>query len=152
MERDAILVELYNAHLKSKDAFTDRMFGLNRHYLILIIVLLLVGLMYTIKGGNLIVIPIAVVGTVVSLLWWFNQDAYNVQIKVKYAGILEKMEEELPISPLKDEYQMMKENTSKKKQFIFPETLKFFAAATFIIFIVMFCISFITTIMMYLNL
>ena len=149
MERDAIIVEMYKAHLKSKDAFTDRMFGLNKFYLMIVIILLIAGLLYLINDNRMIVIPIAVVGMVVSLLWWFNQDAYNVQIKVKYAGILEKLEDDLPIKPLKDEYQMMKENTSKKKQFIFPETLKFFSASTFLIFVVMFCISFITVLMMY---
>ena len=149
MEKDAILVEMYKAHLQSKDAFTDRMFGLNRYYLVIALILLVCGLFFIMSDGKVIAIPIALVGTIVSLLWWFNQDAYNIQIKVKYADVLEKMEEELPFKPLQDEFKAMKENTSVKKQFIFPETLKFFSISVFLIFIAMFCFSFINVMMLY---
>ena len=94
MEKDAILVEMYKAHLKSKDSFTDRMFCLNRYYLVIVLLLLICGIFFIIDNNAIISLPISLVGTIISLLWWFNQDAYNVQIRVKYGEILEKMENE----------------------------------------------------------
>ncbi len=149
MEKDAILVELYKAHLKSKDAFSDRAFTLNRFYLAIVLVLLVLGVMYLVENNPMLTIPISVVGVVVSLLWMFNQDAYDQQIKVKYSSILEKMEEQFPFQPLKNEYLAIQEQADKKKLFVFPETLKFFSIATFIIFLVMFFDAFVPILMTY---
>ena len=149
MDKETMLLELYKAHLKSKDAFTDRAFTLNRFYLAIELILIILGVMYLVENNPMLAIPISVVGIVVSLLWWFNQDAYDQQIKIKYSSILEKMEEEFPFQPLRNEYITIKEQADKKKLFIFPETLKFFSVATFIIFLVMFMDAFIPIILAY---
>ncbi len=139
----SLLLEIYKAHLKSKDAFIDRTFTFNRFYMALVLILIVSGTICLIQADALIAAPIAVVGMAISILWWLNQDAYNVQIKVKYVHVLEKLEEELPFAPLKTEYAQLKEATNLKKSFIFPDTLKFFSIAMFFVFVIMFLNAFI---------
>lgn len=69
---------------------------------------LIVALIYT---GNVIflnkisaTLVFALLGVSVSALWWMNVDSYNTLIKVKYANVLEKIEEKLPVKPFTDEY------------------------------------------------
>jgi len=149
MEKDEITLELYKAHLKSKDAFIDRTFTLNRYYLFMVMILAVFGIKDLIDNGiyPMTAVPISVVGLVVSILWWINQDSYSQQINIKYKTIREKMEETFPYQPLSDEYAMMKEKISKRVLFAFPETQKYFSAAMIFVFVVMFICAFVPIVM-----
>ena len=136
-----VILELYKAQLRSKDAFTDRFFVLNRYYLTIVLVLAVLGMYFVVDKNFMVSAIIAVTGCIVSILWWLNQDAYNIQIKVKYVEILEKLEENLPFKPLKTEYEAIQRN--KQKMFIFPDTLKLFSVLVFFIFLVMFVNAFV---------
>lgn len=143
-----LLMELYKAHLLSKDTFTNRFFMLNKFYLSVVIVLVSAGMFFSVEEKQLVVSSIAVIGSAVSILWWLNQDAYNIQIKIKYRNILNKIEDELQLlTPLQDEFAAFQNELHKKKMFIFPDTLKFFSIAMFFVFLMMFLYSFIPFVM-----
>ena len=143
-----LLMELYKAHLSSKDVFTDRFFALNKFYLCTVIILVTLGMFFLVEEQQLVASSISVVGAAISILWWLNQDAYNIQIKIKYRTILNKLEDELQlVTPLQDEFAAFQNELHKKKMFIFPDTLKFFSISMFFIFLVMFLYSFIPAIM-----
>ena len=50
-------------------------------------------------------------------------DSYNTLIKVKFADVLEKLEEKLPVKPFTDEYKGI-EDFRKKKVFMFSDIQK----------------------------
>ena len=65
-------------------------------------------------------------GIAVSSLWWMNVDSYNTLIKIKYADVIEKIEEKLPVHPFTDEYKGI-EDFKNKKIFMFSDIQKFIA-------------------------
>ena len=97
MDRDELIFREYKMYSEQKENFIDRNFKTNRFYMASILVLI-VALIYT---GNVVFLTkisatlvFALMGTAVSILWWMNVDSYNTLIKVKYANVLEKIEEQ----------------------------------------------------------
>ena len=147
MDRDELIFNEYKMYAGQKENFIDRNFQTNKFYMTAIVVLIF-SLIYT---GNVVflnkisaTLVFALLGVATSSLWWMNVDSYNTLIKVKYANVLEKLEEKLPVKPFTDEYQGIEE-FRKNKIFMFSDIQKLFAAATALFFFAV-CISELTPI------
>lgn len=139
MSEQELIFQQYKLYSEQKESFISRSFKINRFYLCLVIILLVLlpftkGLIFAYS------IPlsafIALVGMSCSVLWWMNMDSYNMLIKIKFANVLEKMEESLPKQPYADEYKGIKEFRENKKMFLFSDMQKTFAVVIFITFFV----------------
>ena len=75
-----------------------------------------------------------------------NVDSYNTLIKVKFANVLEKIEEKLPVKPFTDEYKGI-EDFRNNKVFMFSDIQKLIAVVAALFFFAVF-ISEITPLVM----
>lgn len=147
MDRDELIFSEYRMYTEQKENFINRNFQSNRFYMAAIVVLIF-SLIYT---GNIVflnkisaTLVFSFFGVAVSALWWMNVDTYNTLIKVKYANVIEKIEEKLPVKPFTEEYKGIEE-FRKNKVFMFSDIQKLIAAA-FALFFFAVCISEITPI------
>ena len=88
----------------------------------------------------------SILGVSICAMWWMNVDSYNTLIKVKYANVIEKIEEKLPVKPFTDEYQGIDE-FRKNKVFMFSDIQKFIAALAAVFFFAV-CVNEITPLVM----
>ena len=146
MDRDELIFSEYRLYSEQKENFIERN---NRFYMASVFVLI-VALIYT---GNVIflnkisaTLVFALLGVSVSALWWMNVDSYNMLIKVKYANVLEKIEEKLPVKPFTDEYKGIDDFRSNKI-FMFSDIQKLIAVVTALFFFAV-CVSEITPLVM----
>ena len=107
------------------------------------ILVLIFALIYT---GNVVFLTkisatlvFALLGVSVSALWWMNVDSYNTLIKIKFANVIEPIEEKLPVKPFTDEYAGISEFRNKKV-FMFSDIQKLIAAGSALFFFAV-CIS-----------
>ena len=149
MDRDELIFSEYRLYSEQKENFIERNFRTNRFYMASVFVLF-VALIYT---GNVIflnkisaTLVFALLGVSVSALWWMNVDSYNTLIKVKYANVLEKIEEKLPVKPFTDEYKGIDDFRSNKI-FMFSDIQKLIAVVTALFFFAV-CVSEITPLVM----
>ena len=149
MDRDELIFREYKMYSEQKENFIDRNFKTNRFYMASILVLI-VALIYT---GNVVFLTkisatlvFALMGTAVSILWWMNVDSYNTLIKVKYANVLERIEEKLPVKPFTDEYKGI-DDFKNNKVFMFSDIQKLIAVVAALFFFAVF-ISEITPLVM----
>ncbi len=145
MDRDELILNEYKSYCLQKENFIDRNFATNKFYMAAVIVLIF-AMIYT---SNVVFLDkitatlvFAILGVSVSALWWMNVDAYNTLIKIKYAEVIEKIEEKLPIKPFTDEYAGIAESR-KNKIFMFSDIQKLIAAGAALFFFAV-CISEIT--------
>ena len=68
----------------------------------------------------------SLIGISVCALWWMNVDSYNTLIKVKFANVLERIEEKLPVKPFTEEYKGIEEFRNNKV-FVFSDIQKIVA-------------------------
>lgn len=149
MDRDELILREYKMYSEQKENFIDRNFKTNRFYMASIFVLI-IALIYT---GNVIflnkisaTLVFSLMGTAVCTLWWMNVDSYNTLIKVKFANVLEKIEEKLPVKPFTDEYKGI-EDFRNNKVFMFSDIQKLIAVVAALFFFAVF-ISEITPLVM----
>lgn len=140
MDRDEMIFSEYKLYSEQKENFIDRNFTTNRFYMMSIFAVL-IAMMYT---GNIVFLNkisatliFALLGCSISALWWMNVDSYNTIIKVKYANVLEKIEEKFPIKPFTDEYQGI-EDCRKNKVFMFSDIQKIIAVFSALFFFAVF--------------
>jgi hypothetical protein len=142
MDRDYVILEEYRMYTEQKENFIDRNFRTNKFYMISIIALIF-AMIYTnnIMFLNKIsaTLVFAFFGIAASSLWWMNVDSYNTLIKIKYADVIEKIEEKLPIHPFADEYKSIEE-FKNKKIFMFSDIQKLIAVVAALFFFAV-CIS-----------
>ena len=74
-------------------------------------------------------------GLAVCFSWVSNQDAYASIIKLKYSTVIEGIENQLPVSPNKDEYAKLKELRSHKKIVLLKDIQKWFAVILMLLFL-----------------
>lgn len=139
MDDRQTILEQYRIYNESKDKFIDRNFVVNRFYLIIALVLMILvsGIHQatgTSEGATSLILCVAGIG--VSMLWWLNQDAYSLLIKVKYAFVLEKMEEKLASNPNNMEFKGLAEFQQKRKAFLFSDIQKGLAVLALLGFMV----------------
>lgn len=138
-ERLNLVMQQYKLYAEQKDNFIKRSFGINRFYMILVIVLLLlVNLSKNVIFVYALSLPFifSLVGMGICILWWLNMDSYNLLIKVKFSKVLEEIEKQLPVQPFKMEYNGIEEYRKNKKEFLFSDMQKIFAIVMFIVFFV----------------
>ena len=140
MDRDELILREYKMYSEQKENFIDRNFNTNRFYMASIFVLI-IALIYT---GNVIflnkisaTLVFSLMGTAVCTLWWMNVDSYNTLIKVKFANVLERIEEKLPVKPFTDEYKGM-EDFRNNKVFMFSDIQKLIAVVAALFFFAVF--------------
>jgi len=130
-----IILEQYKAYNKSKEAYIDRNFATNRFYTSLCFVILFMALLtHHFEPNPWIMIAVCVLGMFTSALWWLNVDAYNTLIKIKYARVLEVLEQSLPKQPFREEFSELNSSRVDKSTFVFPDVQKIFAAVIFLSF------------------
>ena len=107
------------------------------------VVVLIFAMIYT---GNVVflnkisaTLVFALFGISVSALWWMNVDSYNILIKIKYANVIEKIEEKFPVKPFTDEYKGIEEFRNNKV-FMFSDIQKLIAAVAALFFFAV-CVS-----------
>ncbi len=140
MDRDELIFREYKMYSEQKENFIDRNFNTNRFYMASIFVLL-IALIYT---GNVVflnkisaTLVFSLMGTAVCTLWWMNVDSYNTLIKVKYANVLERIEEKLPVKPFTDEYKGI-DDFRNNKVFMFSDIQKLVAVVAALFFFAVF--------------
>lgn len=140
MDRDELIFREYKMYSEQKENFIDRNFNTNRFYMASIFVLL-IALIYT---GNVVflnkisaTLVFSLMGTAVCTLWWMNVDSYNTLIKVKFANVLERIEEKLPVKPFTDEYKGI-DDFRNNKVFMFSDIQKLIAVVTALFFFAVF--------------
>ena len=140
MDRDELIFREYKMYSEQKENFIDRNFKTNRFYMASILVLI-IALIYT---GNVIflnkisaTLVFSLMGTAVCTLWWMNVDSYNTLIKVKFANVLERIEEKLPVKPFTDEYKGI-EDFRNNKVFMFSDIQKLIAVTAALFFFAVF--------------
>lgn len=142
MDYQEVLTRLYSEYVVSKDKFVERSFLTNRFYLVITFALLLFQfwqLDHITHVTGLFIIT-AALGMGSSLLWVLNHDAYSYLIKIKLAGVLEKMEEHLPVKPSTLEHDAIIEH-NKKQKIMFADYQKGMGFSAFLIFFSLFLFS-----------
>ena len=129
MDRDELIFQEYRMYAEQKENFIDRNFRTNRFYMISFVAILF-AMIFT---GNVVfmskitaTLVFSLIGISVCALWWMNVDAYNILIKIKFANVLEVLEEKLPVKPFTDEYKGIEEFRNKKV-FMFSDIQKLIA-------------------------
>ena len=102
MEDRDLVFQQYKLYSEQKEQFISRSFAINRFYLGVSILLLVLTaftkpapLIYDVSLSAVL----AIVGMCTSALWWTNMDSYNMLIKIKFSKVLEEIEKQLPIQP-----------------------------------------------------
>jgi len=140
MDRDELIFEEYKLYVEQKDNFIDRNFSTNKFYMISFIAIIL-AMIFTGKVVFMDKISatllFSAIGMAVCALWWMNVDAYNILIKIKFANVIEQMEEKFPFKPYTEESKGIEE-FKNKKIFMFSDIQKFLAVLGALFFFVIF--------------
>ena len=147
MDKDELIFSEYKQYCEQKENFIDRNFKTNKFYMVAVVALIF-ALIFT---GNVVflhrisaTLVFSIFGVAAASLWWMNVDSYNTLIKIKYANVIEKIEEQLPVKPFTEEYKGIEE-FRKNKVFMFSDMQKFIAAFAALFFFAV-CISELTPI------
>lgn len=147
MDNDTnIILEQYRIYTESKDKFIDRSFQTNRHYFLVICGLCIVLVLFKQFFPTIAIIFtlfLSFAGMGIAILWYLNQDSYSFLIKIKYADVLEEIENRLPIAPNQMEHVVLNENLKKRHAFVFlfNDIQKFMAVILFLLFLTYFLID-----------
>ena len=127
MDKDQLTLECYKIFSESKEKFIDRAFVTNKFYLATVIAILMVIEFWAIPQINgAVTVILSAIGMFVSALWWFNHDAYDYMIKIKYKDVLEKLEAEMGVAPYTMESMALAANSKRRKSaFVFGNAHKF---------------------------
>lgn len=137
MEEKQQMMELYKEFMYTKENFVNRSFATNKFYIVAVTVCLLAIAAikeYVAPTGSVFVVAIALAGFAFSFLLWANQDAYSYLLRIKFGSVIDRMEESFCFKPCVEEKNALRENASKKKNFVFTDIQKTFALATMAIF------------------
>jgi len=144
MDRDELIFQEYRMYAEQKENFIDRNFRTNRFYMISFVAIILV-MIYTnnivFMGRLSATLIFSLIGVSVCALWWMNVDSYNTLIKIKFANVLEKIEEKLPVKPFSEEYKGIEEFRNKKV-FVFSDIQKLIAVFGALFFFAVFVSEF----------
>ncbi len=143
MDKQHILLEQYRIYTESKERYTERAFMINRFFMVIVGLLFLsmLGFKCFYPESYFLLSGIGFFGFMLCVMWISNQDAYSTIIKIKYSAVLEKMEEHLPHSPVKDEYQELQNQRKDRKIILVKDTQKWFAVILMLIFLAVFLLD-----------
>ena len=144
MDRDELIFREYKLYAEQKENFIDRNFRTNRFYMISFVAIIF-AMIFT---GNVVfmtkisaTLVFSLIGISVCALWWMNVDSYNTLIKIKFANVIEMLEEKLPVKPFTEEYKGIEE-FKNKKIFMFSDIQKFIAVIGALFFFAVFVSEF----------
>ena len=144
MDRDELIFQEYKLYAEQKENFIDRNFRTNRFYMISFVAIIF-AMIFT---GNVIfmsnlsaTLVFSLIGISVCALWWMNVDSYNTLIKIKFANVLETLEEKLPVKPFTDEFKGIEEFRNNTV-FMFSDIQKFIALIGALFFFAVFVSEF----------
>lgn len=152
MDEKHLILEQYRIYNEMKESFINRSFMINRFFIIMSAVLLF-GLIFAkmlLFNQFYLLLGIEVFGLASCIMWISNQDAYSTIIKIKYNAVIEKLEEDLPKAPNKDEYKELTDKRSKKRVVLVKDIQKWFAVLLMLIFFANLLIDFVNIILAYL--
>jgi len=138
MDIEELKFNQYKLYSEQKEQFTNRSFMINRFYMVMVVVLIPLILLFGGMGFPYRIsaaLILALIGIMVSVLWWLNMDSYNMLVKIKFSEVLDKMERELPFQPYLNELEAIKAYNKDKKGFLFTGMQKTFAVVVFIFFL-----------------
>ena len=140
MDRDELIFKEYKMYAQHKENFIDSNFQTNKFYMISFVAIIF-AMIFT---GNVVFMErltatllFSLIGISVCALWWMNVDSYNTLIKIKFANVLEVLEEKLPVKPFTDEYKGIEEFRNKKV-FMFSDIQKIIAVIGALFFFAIF--------------
>lgn len=111
----------------------------NRFYLVLnILILILVYALAVLTPQYVPILILSVIGISTSVLWWLNIDSYQLLIKIKYANVLEYLEDKLPEQPYQKEYKDYVETKKNKNLIVFGDFQKVLAFVVVAVFLITF--------------
>lgn len=112
----SITLEQYKLYVEMADRVSNRRSTLNNFYLTLnTAIIALLGTALTNTSKNL-GITISIISFFICVLWSQKIDSYKNLNKIKF-GIINKIEENLPIMPYKHEWQQLNSEKNKKTYF-----------------------------------
>ena len=144
MDRDELIFREYKLYSEQKENFIDRNFRTNRFYMVSFVAIIF-AMIFT---GNVVFMSVlsatllfSLIGVSVCALWWMNVDSYNTLIKIKFANVIEMLEEKLPVKPFTEEYKGIEEFRNKKV-FMFSDIQKLIAVLGALFFFAVFVSEF----------
>ena len=151
MDEKYLILEQYRIYNEMKESFINRSFLVNRFFM-LITAVLFFGLIITkmiILNGYFLLLGIELFGIASCIMWISNQDAYSTIIKIKYNAVIERLEDDLPKAPNRDEYKELTDKRSKKRVILVKDIQKWFAVLLMLIFFANLLIDFVNLILFY---
>lgn len=140
MDRDELLLEEYKLYAQQKDNFVDRNFSTNRFYMIsflaIILAMIFTGQVVFMEKVSATLL-FSAIGIAICALWWMNVDSYNTLIKIKFANVIEQIEEKLPFKPYTEERKGIEEFRNKKV-FMFSDIQKLISVLGALFFFIIF--------------
>ena len=137
MDEKHLVLEQYRIYNEMKESFINRSFLVNRFFIILtaIFFFMMNITKMVFPDAYPLLLGLEIFGMAVCIMWISNQDAYATIIKIKYNAVIEKLEEDLPKAPNKDEYKELTDKRSKKRVILVKDIQKWFAIFLMLIFL-----------------
>ena len=137
MQEKQLILEQYRIYNEMKERFIDRSFMINRFFMIFSAIFLftLILIKMVAPMAFFLILALEIFGIACCVMWISNQDAYSTIIKIKYNSVIEKLEEELPKAPNKDEYKALTEKRSNKRVILVKDIQKWFAIILMLVFL-----------------
>lgn len=144
MDEKHLILEQYRIYNEMKESFINRSFAINRFYMLLSAIffftMIVIKMMF--PSQYALLLGLEIFGIASCVLWISNQDAYSTIIKIKYNAVIEKLEEDLPKAPNKDEYKELTDKRSKKRVILVKDIQKWFAIFLMLVFVANILIDF----------
>lgn len=137
MDEKHLILEQYRIYNEMKESFINRTFAINRFFMIFsaILLFMLIFAKMILPTEYFLLLGVDIFGIASCIMWISNQDAYATIIKIKYNSVIEKLEEDLPKAPNKDEYKELTDQRSKKRVILVKDIQKWFAILLMLVFL-----------------
>ncbi len=137
MDEKQLIIEQYRIYNEMKERFIERSFSVNRFLMVLTAIFLFTTILIKmfVPTAYPMLLALEFFGIASCIMWISNQDAYSSIIKIKYNSVIEKLEEDLPKAPNKDEYKELTDRRSKKRVILVKDIQKWFAIFLMLVFL-----------------
>lgn len=137
MDEKHLILEQYRIYNEMKESFINRSFAINRFFMIFSAVFLfaLIFSKMFMPTEYFLLLGVDIFGIAACIMWISNQDAYSSIIKIKYNSVIEKLEEDLPKAPNKEEYKELSDQRSNKRVILVKDIQKWFAILLMFVFL-----------------
>ena len=149
MDEKHLILEQYRIYNEMKESFINRSFGINRFFMIFSAIFLfaLIFAKMLLPAQYFLLLGLDIFGIAACIMWISNQDAYSTIIKIIYNAVIERLEEDLPKAPNKEEYKELTNRRSHKKVVLVKDIQKWFAIILMLVFVGNMLIDIVNTIL-----